>query len=91
MLENKVIINIILKSQKSKNLIIKKVYDIILVIVDRLTKYCYINLFQEKYIVEQLKAIMLKKIIYYFKISKKITSNRIKLFIYNYQKALILL
>lgn len=91
MLENKVIINIILKSQKSKNLIIKKVYDIILVIVDKLTKYCYINLFQEKYIVEQLKAIMLKKIIYYFKISKKITSNRIKLFIYNYQKALILL
>ena len=35
----------IIKLPKSKNLIIKKEYDIILVIVDRLIKYFYIILF----------------------------------------------
>ena len=38
------------KSLKSKNLIIKQEYNIILIIVDIFTKYFYIILFKEKYI-----------------------------------------
>ena len=38
-------------------------YNTIFVIVDRLIKYFYIVLFKKKYIAEQLKIIILKKLI----------------------------
>ena len=44
--------NFIVKQLRSKNLIIKEKYSIILVIRDRLTKYFYIILLKKKYIVE---------------------------------------
>ena len=58
---------------------IKEKYDAILVIVDRFTKYCYIILFKEKYIIEKREIIILNKLIWYYKILKKITRNRGKL------------
>ena len=52
--------------------------------VDRLTKYYYIILFNEKYTVEQLGIIMLNTLIWYYKIQKGIGSNRSKSFSSNY-------
>ena len=63
---------------------IKKEYNTILVIVDRLTKYFYIILFKKKYTAEQLGTIMLNKLIWYNEIIKEITSNRNMLFTSNY-------
>ena len=42
----------IIKLPRLKNLTIKKEYNTILVIVDRLSKYFYIILFRKKYTVE---------------------------------------
>ena len=49
---NKVTISFIIKLPRLKNLIIKEVYNIILVIVNKLIKYFYIILFKKKYIVK---------------------------------------
>ena len=57
------IIDFIIIISKLKNLIIKKKYDIILIIVDRLTKYFYIILFKEKYISKKLEIIIFEKFI----------------------------
>ena len=42
------------------------------------------NFIQKNYIIEQLEAILLKKLIYYYKILNNIICNRRKLFIFNY-------
>ena len=52
-----------MKQLRSKNLIIRKEYNTILVIIDKLIKYFYIILFKKKYIMEQLGAIILNKLI----------------------------
>ena len=62
----------------------KKKSDIILIIVDKLTKYFHIILFKKNYIVEYLRAIILNKLIRYNEILKKITSNRNILFTSNH-------
>ena len=59
--------------------------------MNKFIKYSYIILYKKKYIVKQLKIIILNRLIWYYRILKKITSNRNKLFTSNYQKALILL
>ena len=46
---NNIIIDFITKLLKSKDLIIIEVYDAIIVIIDRLTKYVIILPFKEKY------------------------------------------
>ena len=51
-------------------------YKIILLIVNKLTKYSYIISFKEKYIVKQLKTVMFNRFIKYYEIIKEITSNR---------------
>ena len=61
-----------------------KKYNIILVIVDIFTKYSYIIIFKKKYILKQLKIIVLNTLTEYYKILKKITTNRNKLFMFNY-------
>ena len=83
-LSDKVTIVFIIKLLKSKNLIIKKKYNIILVIVDRLLKYSYIISFKEKYKAKQLEIILIYTFIQYYKILKRITCNRDKFFMSNY-------
>jgi hypothetical protein len=43
----------------SKDLVIKTKYNIILIIIDKLTKFEYITLFREIYIIEELVYIFL--------------------------------
>ncbi len=69
---------------KSTNLATKNRYNLILIIVNKLTKYLYIIVYKEKFIIEQLKYIILNRLIQYYNIFKKLTSNRDKLFIFNY-------
>ena len=51
-LQNKVIIEYIVKSLKLKDLKIKKEYNLILMILDKLTKYSFIILFRKNFIKE---------------------------------------
>lgn len=81
---NEVTMNFIIKLSKSKDLITKKEYDAILIIVDRLIKYSHIIVFKEKYTAKQLEAIILDRLIRYHDISKRIISDRDKLFTFNY-------
>ena len=74
----------ITKLPKSKDLIIIEVYDAIIVIVDRLTKYAIILPFKEKYNAEQLAFLLLDRLIRDYSIPKSITLDRDKLFTSNY-------
>ncbi len=69
---------------KSTNLATKDRYNLILIIVDKFIKYLYIIVCKEKFIVEQLKYILLNRLIQYYNIFKRLISNRDKLFIFNY-------
>jgi hypothetical protein len=60
--------------------IIEVVFDSILVITDRLTKYGYFILYKESSLVEELAYAFNKHIIENHEISKKIISDRDKLF-----------
>jgi len=66
------------------NLATRDRYNSILIIVNKLIKYLYIIACKEKFIVEQLKYIILNQLIQYYDIFKRLTSNRDKLFISNY-------
>ena len=55
--------NFIIKLSKSKNSTNEKIYDAIFVMIDRLIKYCHIIFFKETYDVEQLKYIVLNRLI----------------------------
>ena len=76
--------NFIIKLSLSMKFIIKKSYDAILIIINRLTKYSHIVFFRKKHITEQFKYIVLNKLIKYHELSKKIISDRNKLFIFHY-------
>ena len=76
--------NFIIKLSKSKNSTNEKTYDAILVMIDRLIKYCHIIFFKETYNVEQLKYIVLNKLIQYQRILKELINDKDKLFIFNY-------
>jgi hypothetical protein len=60
--------------------IIKVVFDLILVIIDRLTKYGYFISYKESLLVEELAYAFNKHIIGNYGILKKIISDRDKLF-----------
>jgi hypothetical protein len=62
-------------------LIIEIVFDSILVIINRLIKYGYFILYKESSLTEELVYAFNKHIIGNYKISKKIISDRDKLFI----------
>ena len=74
----------ITKLLKSKDLITTEVYDAIIVIVDRLTKYAIMLPFKEKYNAKQLAFLLLDRLIRDYSIPKLITSDRDKLFTLNY-------
>ena len=76
--------NFIIKLSKSADSIIKKLYDSTLMMIDRLIKYNHLISFNEKYSANQLKFIVLNKLIKYHDILKEITSDRDKLFTSNY-------
>ena len=59
--------------------------------INRLIQYNHIVFFKKEYIVEQLKYIVLNKLITYYELLKKIINDKNKLFISNYWKTLILL
>ncbi len=84
MLQNKITIDFIIKLSKSTDSATEKQYNSILIIVDKLTKYLYIIAFRETFNTEQLKYIVLDRLIRYYNILKKLISNRDKLFISNY-------
>ena len=69
---------------KLTNLAIKNKYNLILVIIDKFIKYLYIIAYKEKFIAKQLKYIVLNRLIQYYNIFKRLTSNKDKLFIFNY-------
>ena len=52
--------------------------------IDKLTKYLYIIAYKEKFIAKQLKYIVLNRLIQYNNIFKELTSNKDKLFTFNY-------
>jgi hypothetical protein len=61
-------------------LITEVVFDLILVITDRLTKYGYFISYKESLLVEKLAYTFNKHIIENYGISKKIINNKDKLF-----------
>jgi len=76
--------NFIIKLFKSTNLAIRNKYDSILMIIDKLIKYLYIIACKEKFIVEQLRYIVLNRLIRYHDILKELTSDKDKFFTSNY-------
>ena len=82
--------NFIIKLLKSKNSTIEKLYDAILIMINRLIKYSHIISFKENSTTKQLKFIMLNKLIRYHEISKDLINDRNKFFTFNYWKILIL-
>jgi len=79
----------ITKLPKSTNSAIGKRYDSILVMVDKLIKYSHIIACKEKFTAEQLRYIVLDRLIRYHGIPKGLTSDKDKLFTSNYWKTLI--
>ena len=82
-------VNFIIKLPKSKDSTNEEAYDAILVIINCLTKYCHIIFFKKPYNVEQLKYIVLNRLIRYQEISKELINDKDKLFIFNYWKTLL--
>ena len=79
----------ITKLPKSKDLITAEVYNAIIVIIDRLTKYTIMLPFREKYNAKQLAFVLLDRLIRDYSIPKSIMSDRDKLFTSNYWKMLL--
>jgi hypothetical protein len=69
-------------------LITEVVFDSILVVIDRLTKYGYFILYKESLLTEELAYAFNKHIIGNHEISKKIINNRDKLFTSRFWKSL---
>ena len=76
--------NFVIKLLKFKNFITNEVYNSIMMIVNKLTKYFIMILFKETYMAEQLKYILLNRLIRDHNISQTVTSDRDKLFTFNY-------
>ena len=86
---DEVSMNFITKLSKSRNSTNEETYDAILVMINRLIKYCHIISFKETYNVEQLRYIVLNRLIRYHEISKGLINNKDKLFTFNYWKTLL--
>jgi hypothetical protein len=76
--------NFIIKLPKSTNLATGDKYDSILIIIDKLIKYSHIIACKEKFTAEQLRYIVLNRLIRYHDILKKLISDKDKLFTSNY-------
>ena len=76
--------NFIFKLLKFKNSTIDVIYDLILIIIDRLIKYSHIISFKKTLIVEQLNFVVFDKLIKYHKILTNVINDRNKFFTSNY-------
>jgi hypothetical protein len=76
--------NFIIKLSKSANSATEDKYDSILVIINKLIKYSHIIAYKEKFTAEQLRYIVLNRLIRYHDIFKELISDRDKLFTSNY-------
>ena len=79
----------VVKLPKSKNPTTQKVYDSIMVIINKLMKYVFIIPFKKKYKTNQFKFILLNKLIIKIGIPTFITSDKNKFFTSNYWKILM--
>jgi hypothetical protein len=77
-------INFIIKLSKLTNLATRDKYNLILIMIDKFIKYLHIIACKEKFIVEQLKYIVLNRLIRYYNMFKELICNRDKLFTSNY-------
>ncbi len=84
-------IDFIIKLPQLVNPVTNDKYDLIIVIINKLTKYTIIILYKESYNASQLEFILLDRLIRDYSILELITLDRDKLFILNYQKTLIAL
>jgi len=76
--------NFIIKLFKSTNLATEDKYDSILIIINKLIKYAHIIACREKFTAEQLRYIVLNRLIKYHNILKELINDRDKLFTSNY-------
>jgi len=74
----------IIKLLSLSDYITEEVYDLILIIIDRLTKYTYFILYKEIYTAEQLARIVIDRLIRYYRIPSSFVTDRDKLFTSNY-------
>jgi len=74
----------IIKLLSLSDYITEEVYDLILIIVDRLTKYTYFILYKEIYTAEQLARIVIDRLIRYYGIPSSFITDRDKFFTLNY-------
>ena len=84
-----VVLDFIVKLLKSKEPITKIVYNLILTIMDRLTKYGYFILYKKISLAENMAYIFYKYVIGNHGLSEEIIFNRDKLFIFKFWKSLI--
>jgi hypothetical protein len=82
-------LNFIVKLPLLKEALTGVVYDSILVVTDRLTKYAHFIFYKKDLTAEELVYIFNKNIIINYGILEEIISNRDKLFISNFWKLLI--
>ena len=84
-----VIMDFVVKLPKSKNPTTQEIYDSIMVMVDKLTKYALMIPFKKSYKTDQFGFILLDRLVKDHGIPASITSNKNKFFISNYWKTLI--
>ena len=79
----------IVKLPASSDYVTEEVYDSILVIVNRLTKYTHFIPYKETYTAEQLARVVIDRLIRYYGIPSSFVTDRDKLFTSNYWKTLV--
>jgi hypothetical protein len=84
-----VALDFVTKLSLSKKLMTGIIYDSIIVVTDRLTKYAYFIPYFKNSLAEDLAYIFYKYIVANYGFSQKIISNRDKLFISRFWKLLI--
>jgi hypothetical protein len=82
-------LDFIVKLPLSKEIFTKITYDLILVIINRLTKYAYFIPYKKELTAEELIYTFNRNIITNHEILKEIISNKDKLFTSNFWKSLI--
>jgi hypothetical protein len=82
-------LDFIVKLPPSKEALTGVIYDSILIVTDRLTKYAYFILYKKGSTVEELVYTFNRNIIANYGILEEIINNKDKLFISNFWKSLI--
>ena len=82
-------LNFVVKLPKSKEHLTKAVYDLILVITDRLMKYRYFISYKEALSAEELAYMFLRVIAANYGLPEEIISDRDKLFTFKFWKSLV--